>query len=157
MTLREPGVMEVSVPGTPSGVIALSIGKIGRFSGIKDGEWAQICDYLVIGTVRGRDLAIFVELKKTLGQDNKKKGMEQLRRSLPILEYLYSVFRIQFDVPHHRQKITVRYCLIGERNSPKLDKQPVRARPSMPPEKYKDIVVRTFVGSWVPFDLLQEG
>ena len=157
VTLREKGVMEVSVPGVPSEVIAVNIGKIGRFSGMREGEWVKICDYLIIGTTGGNAIAILVELKKTLSDDNKRTGMEQLRRSLPILEYLYSVFRIQFEEPDRRRNVAVRYCLIGERYSSRVDKQPVRARLSMPPEKYKDIVVNTFVGSRIPFDLLQKG
>ena len=43
----------------------------------------------------GQDQAVFVELKKTLDEDQ-SRAMEQLRRSLPLLDYLLSVCRIHF-------------------------------------------------------------
>ena len=46
------------------------------------GDLKKICDYLLIGQLDGSDYAIFVELKKTLREEEKPK--EQLRRSLPI-------------------------------------------------------------------------
>ena len=156
LALREVGVMDVRVAGTPSDIIAIDMRKIRHLPGIKGGECTQICDYLLVGAVKGKDVAVLVELKKTLGQ-NKKKGMEQLRRSLPILEYINSVYRIHYDLEPHESKLPVRYFLIGERISPRLDKQPVRPGRPIPSEKHKNITINMFVGSTVPFGLFRDG
>ena len=130
--------------------------KLGRLSGMKDGEWTQVCDYLLIYPQKGKDHAIFVELKKTLHED-KRRAMEQLRRSLPFLEYLRSVCEIHFGAEPVPRRIEVRYLLIGERTRSRLDKkQSVNPDPARKLEQqdYENIMVTTFVGSRVRFDLL---
>ena len=154
--LREKGVMEVQVVNPPSNLTAVAMKKLGRLSGMKDGEWTQVCDYLLVYPQKGKDHAIFVELKKTLHED-KGKAMEQLRRSLPFLEYLRSVCEIHFGSESVSRRIPVQYLLIGERMRPTLDKkQSVNPDPARRLEKqdYENIAVTTFVGSIVRFDLL---
>ena len=155
--LREKKVMKVEVVNPPSVLTAVAMEKLGRLSGMEDGEWTQICDYLLVVSEKNRDQAIFVELKKTLNIDTQQKALEQLRRSLPFLEYLRSVCEIDFSTKPITRPIDVRYVLIGERTRPKLDKrQSVNPDPakSRKKQKYKGIVVTTFVGSSVRFDLL---
>ena len=145
--------MKVEVINPPSVLVAVAMDKLGRLSGIEDGNWTQICDYLLIVSEKNRDQAIFVELKKTLNGD-KQKAMEQLRRSLPFLEYLRSVCEIDFG---KTRPIDVRYVLIAERTRRTLDKrQSVNPDPAKTrnKQKYKGIAVTTFIGSSVRFDLL---
>ena len=146
--------MKVEVAGTPSGVTAIDMRKLGSFSGMKEGEWKQRCDYLLVYEFKGKNIAIFVELKKTLSQEN-GKGMEQLRRSLPLLRYLYSICRIHYGVEPDKPVTTTRYFLIGKKMNPRLDKQPVTPGRSLPSEDYKEITVNKFVGPRLRFDLLR--
>ena len=148
--------MKVEVAGVPSGVTAIDMRRIGNLSGVKYGKWKQSCDYLLVCEFEGKDVAVFVELKKTLGPDQ-KKGMEQLRRSLPLLEYLRSICRIHHGVKTDNSGVDTRYFLIGEKISQRLDKQRVKSSRglSTPTEKHEDITVNIFVGSRVRFDLLR--
>ena len=154
MTLRETNVMDVEVAEVPSSVTVIDMRKMGSLSGVRDGECRQTCDYLLVWEVEGRDVAIFVELKKTLDLNRKKSGMEQLRRSLPLLDYLCSVCRIHHGLKSYKS-VAARYFLIGEKGGEKLDKQPVRPGRALTTETYKGITVHTFVGSMVRFDLLR--
>ncbi len=154
--LREKGVMEVQVVNPPPDLTTVAMKKLGRLSGMKDGEWTQVCDYLLVYPRKGKDHVIFVELKKTL-HEGRGKAMEQLRRSLPFLEYLRSVCEIQFGGEPVSRRIAVQYLLIGERTRSRLDKkQSVSPDPARKLEKqdYRNIAVTTFVGSRVRFDLL---
>ena len=154
MILREKRVMKVEVAETPLGVTAIDMRKLGSFSGMREGEWKQRCDYLLVYEFKGKNIAIFVELKKTLSQED-RKGMEQLRRSLPLLEYLYSVCRIHYGVEPDKPVTTARYVLIGKRMNPRLDKQPVTPIRALPSKDYKEIAVDWFVGPRLRFDLLR--
>ena len=97
---------------------------MGELKGLAAGEWKKTCDYLVIGQQDVRALALFVELKKTLHDTAQRTGLEQLRRSLPLLDYLRSVCAIECG--QDAARIEVRYVLLAEKGSPRLDKQPVR-------------------------------
>ena len=154
MILREKRIMKVEVAETPLGVTAIDMRKIGSFSGIKDGPWKQRCDYLFVYEVEGKNIAIFIELKKTLSQEN-RRGMEQLRRSLPLLKYLHSVCRIHCGVEPDKPVTTARYVLIGKKMNPRLDKQAVTPRRALPSKDYKEIAVNWFVGPRLRFDLLR--
>lgn len=46
--LRETDVMEVEVVNPPPDLTAVAMEKLGRLSGMKDGEWTQVCDYLLV-------------------------------------------------------------------------------------------------------------
>lgn len=97
-----------------------------------------------------QDSALFVELKKTLG-DRATDGHEQLRRSLPILRYLETMCAIHFNAMASRRSALVRYALIGNRGSRRLDKQRVRARGAPRVEPYKGIQVVSVIGERVAF------
>lgn len=157
MILRErQASMEVEVIGIPSGVIAIDMDRIGHLQkGVKNSDCKQICDYLLVCEVDGRDVAIFVELKSTLSLDE-KKPMEQLRRSLPLLDYFRSVCRIHRRLKSYRS-VDARYFLIGEKTSPRLDKQRVTSSRGLSTsmEEHEDITVNISVGRIVRFDLLR--
>ena len=154
LILLEDNAMKVEMADVPSHLTAVDMRRIGCLSGLKNGNWKQICDYLLVFNQGHKDCAIFVELKKTLDEENKAKGKEQLRRSLPYLEYLRSVCEIQYDSKSTRQKINVQYSLIGEKASPSLDKQHVKPVGRLPAEIYKDISTSVFVRERINFNEL---
>ena len=146
--------MRVKVVGLPVGFIAIRIEKMGHASKISDGSWKQICDYLLVVESGDQTHAVFVELKKT--QTEEEKPREQLRRSLPLLEYLRSVWEIESGTVFNENGVSIHYSILFERTSPRLAKQSVRAAPtrSVSEEEYKGITIRTFVGTSVPFSTL---
>ena len=150
--LKESGVMKVEITDLPQRAVAIKLGKIGSLSGVKDGVWRRTCDYLVVCAIDGQDFAIFIELKKTINED--ERGREQLRRSLPILEYLYGICRIHHDMKKRELTLIVRYFLIGMRRSSRFDKQHVKQSSEVGKTSYKDIDVHTFLGSRIGFRLL---
>ena len=148
--LKEQGEMQIKVTQVPEEAITTDLRKIGSLSGVKDGHWKQICDYLVVYTNGDKSIATFIELKKTLKGNDKPK--EQLRRSLPLLKYLHSICRIEFCPKS--EDLTVRYLLIGEKNSARFDKQRVKPNMGVEKEKYKSIEVYVFVGNRISFEKL---
>ena len=116
------------------------------------GDLKKICDYLLIGQLDGSDYAIFVELKKTLREEEKPK--EQLRRSLPILDYLLSVCAVEHGSGEHN--LTIRYILIAEQSVDTLNKQRVQGEEAkkVNEETYKATQITTFVGTSVHFATL---
>lgn len=141
--LKEPGAkMSVQITDIPPLITAIRLRKVSHLSCLKDGKLKQICDYLLITQINGNDYALFVELKKTLTEENKPK--EQLRRSLPLLDYLLSVCRVECG---NAPKVLIKYAIIAEKFSERLDKQKTRVTPSKPvsKEKYKAINVLKFI------------
>ena len=152
LILKEKNVMTVKVTQVPSDVTAVKMEVVGHLPGVKGGELKRICDYLLVGKSGGKDHAVFVELKKNLGGN--KNGMDQLRRSLPILEYLRSICQIHHGSIRNRHALKVRYFLIAAKNNPRLDKQPVKPKQSVEKEFYRGIEVHTFLGERIRFGLL---
>ena len=66
--LRESGVMEVDVVDIPADSTVVDIRRMGQLSGLKSGVCGRRSDYLVVTGEEERDRAVFVELKKTLGE-----------------------------------------------------------------------------------------
>ena len=147
--LREPRVMEVKLANVPPGVTVVNLQRIGDLSGVLDGRWKSKCDFLLICPTDGVDEAIFVELKKNLSDED--KGKEQLRRSLPYLEYLRSVCRIEHG---SATRVSARYVLIGEKLSPLIAKQRVSGGHFVSHGQYLDIKVRMLVGNRLRFGWL---
>ena len=146
-------VTELVVTQMPSDVSVVDMDTVGHLPGVRRGVLKWICDFLLVSRSDGADLAVFIELKKTLRED--RKGMEKLRRSLPILKYLDSSCRIHHNNQNrNRHSPQVRYFLIGQKNCLRLDKQRLRPRPFVQTEKYKDIEVHTFLGGRIRFDQL---
>ena len=155
VTLHEESVMKVQVAEVPPQFTAVDMRQIGFLSGLKNGNWKKTCDYLLVFNQKDRDYAIFVELKNTLYED-KTEGMEQLRRSLPYLEYLRSVCELQYGSESTIHNINVRYFLIGKQSNPRFNKQPVKAGNPLPSEDHEDISVDIFVGERINFSQLSK-
>ena len=134
----------VSISSVP--VTAIRLSKSSHLSVLKDGPWKRVCDYLLIYAVNGTNYAVFVELKKTLSDDNRPK--EQLRRSLPFLEYVRSVCDIEYGNETVHSNVRIRYFRIGERVSHRLDKQFVKVGPDriLKRENYENITINTLIG-----------
>ena len=143
--------MDVSVTGVPADAVVIHVDKIGSLSGIEAGAWKRSCDYMIVFRSGEQDGVLFVELKRTL-RDGDTEGHEQLRRSLPILDYLNRMCAIHFETNPARPE--VRYALIGERGSARLDKQ--RVRPGQVPQvaPYKNISVTSVLGQRVAFETI---
>ena len=139
--------MRVKVVGLPAEFTAIQMERVGHAPGLGDGRFIRICDYLLVAESDTNTQAVFIELKKTATTD--KQPREQLRRSLPLLEYLRSVCEVEHRTTFDRSDISTHYCIVFERNSLRLDKQPVRTEPArrIQDEEYKDIRVRVCVGT----------
>ena len=145
--------MSIDITGVRWHVTTIHIDRLGRLSGLNQGDWDQKCDYLVVIDRGGTCRATFIELKKTL--DETSKPLEQLRRSLPFLEYLRSLCCIHFD-DAAPPDVEVRYAVIGKRGQQRLDKQAVKARPGRPvwTKPHRGITVSAFLGPTVPLTAL---
>lgn len=154
--LVEENVMQVEVTQVFGDVTAIKVDALGSFGGLREGEWKQVCDYILVHSHNGKDVFVFVELKKTL-DSNRAKGREQLFRSLPLLSYLYRVCKIHFNSLDRQSTTKVSYCLICEKSSMRLDKQPVSARRSRCPLRYRNIRINQLIGSAIRFEKLCAG
>lgn len=143
--------MTVVLAGLPDGSTVINMRKIGRLSGFRDGPWKQSCDYLLVCRTAGGDEAVFIELKRTLS--GKQKGMEQLRWSLPYLEHLRSVCRIEYGAS--RARMPARYVMIGDRPSLRLAKQRVSGGHALPNASHEGITIQRLVGSRLRFSWLK--
>ena len=151
VSLREKKAkMQVEIVGAPRRKAVVRIERTGHLPGLRDGPWKRICDYLLIFEIENDVHAVFVELKKT--STNEQRPKEQLRRSLPILEYLRTACRIEHGSALKEPPVTVSYLMICERGGMRLDKQPVRSDPAarMYEETYENITIGTFIGTSVP-------
>ena len=142
--------MKVALENLPVPILAVRVEKLSHLA-LKEGPWNQKCDYLLFFASNDTDHVIFVELEKTLG--NKRKSKEQLRRSLPFLEYLRSVCDVEHGLETPQSRVSIGYFLIGEKLSPRLDKHSVRVGPDwiLKPEEHKAIIVNTVIGRRVSF------
>lgn len=118
--------MSIDVTGVRLRATTIHIDSLGGLSGLSQGDWNQRCDYLMVVDRGGTYRAVFIELKKTLTEE--EKPLEQLRHSLPFLDYLRSLCRIHFE-DGAPPEVEARYSVIGERGQLRLDKQAVKARP----------------------------
>ncbi len=156
MILQEEGIMKVEVANTPTCIVGIHIERIGKFSGVKDGEWTKRCDYLLVREDESSCFAIFIDLKKTIRGDGEPE--EQLRWSLPIYRYLCAIYEIHTGHELKRTGMNVLNFIIGEKYHRRFDKQPVRPQPGVvQKETYKGMEVHTYVGPRIPFDLLLRG
>ena len=155
ISLREKSAgMWVKLAPLPAPMAVIRIERAGHLPGLQDGPWKRICDYLLVFETGKASHAVFVELKKTSAGEQRAK--EQLRRSLPILEYLRSACRIEYGSASSEPPVTVSYLMVCERENMRLDKQPVRAEPAARTreETYENVTIRTFIGTPVPLAAL---
>ena len=148
VTLREYSAnMSVVVVGIERRATAIHVDGLA-FSGLEEGGWNQKCDYLLIVNSGVVYRAVFIELKKTLTYE--EKPLEQLRHSLPFLEYLRLLCCIHFG-DGGLPDVEVRYAVIGERGQLRLDKQAVKPTPGRPAwtRPHRGISVSAFLGPTV--------
>lgn len=82
------------------------------------GKWNLVCDYILFGNVDGVWHVVLIEMKKTVGHH--LHGKEQLRRSLPVVDYLRQTCELEFEESIASPKIS--YALLYHQVSPRLDK-----------------------------------
>ena len=126
------GDMTLRIEGLPESVVIISpedAKKWELFCGNKPKNWMKRCDYLLIGKTDGRYFAIFVELKKTLRDEDdprhEENGYAQLRWSQPLLHYLVSVFNTDSCTELSRSEFSIKFWQIGEKPFRDLVKSPV--------------------------------
>ena len=105
------------------------------------------CDYLLIYQLETQCHVVLVELKPSLDETEKEKGKDQLRRSLPIWDYLFSVCKIVCG--SSRSNPLIKYVLIAEKTSKTLDKQSVKVKTGSNnhTENYRNIKIRMLIGT----------
>ena len=137
--------MRYTVAGLGDETAIVDLRKLGHLGSLAaTGDLRKICDFLIVGPVDDDDqcYAVLLEMKVTLGQNRRPR--EQLRRSRPLLEYLRDVCAVQYS---NSQRVELRYVIVAERHSERLDKQATRPRGRPGRDVlYKDIRIRTFVG-----------
>ena len=109
-----------------------------------------VCDYLLVVELNGHTYATLVELKATWD----RKAREQVRRSLPLLAYLRSVCEVEREAPFDDPGIVTGYLVICRKRL--LNKQTMKTEPveTVQIEEYKDITVRTYVGTTISLAIL---
>lgn len=125
--------MNIEIDSPPPDSVAIRMDNVGHLPAIEDGPWKQVCDYLLIADESAVSYAVFIELKRTLHGDN--KPMDQLLRSLPILEYLYSICTVARRISPREPQVSVHmplsihFWIAAEKFAPRADKQSARRRP----------------------------
>ena len=116
LVLEEPqNSMTVTVKDVPGPVVVIRPEAIGQWRVLTEGEsrgWDKCCDYLILGRYKGKDYAIFMELKRTIPDD---EGKKQLRWAPLLLHYLQSAYNIDRHPIQSESNRIVRYFLMGER------------------------------------------
>ena len=148
---EEESGMDVYISGVPNTVTVISLQQASQLSILREKRpWRRICDYMLIDDRTDGCEVIMVELKRTL----QEKGLEQLRRSLPIAKYLLAVCEVEMQ---RTWPCRFRYALLAEKRTNRLDKQPIRPSAQLSTEDYKDINVTVGVGTRFDFGALTTG
>jgi len=149
----EEKVMKVRITGTGDLVWAMRIRTQDALKPMSlKGDCGLSCDYLIIVQSGGNDYVVFVEMKSTWGRKTRNTGREQLRRSLPLWDYLCSICKIECRIA---PEVSVKYVLIAEQYQRKLDKDPIsKASRSEDPVPYRDITVKRLKGDEFPIAAL---
>lgn len=147
ITLQEKDAnvdMEIKIVTQSASVIAIRMSAKNHLPIMQDGPWKQVCDYLLVVESADEIHAVFIELKKKLAQ--KGRASEQLRRSLPLLEYLLSVCKIE-DNSIDITRLNTNYFIFGQKKGERLDKDSVKINPdrTIEKEQYKEIEIATSV------------
>ena len=135
--------MEVKVVALSAPVTAIRMNRLSHLSVLQEkGDLKKICDYLLVVESADEIHAVFIELKKTIKKEERPR--EQLRRSLPLLEYLLSVCKIE-DNSLDITRLNTNYFIIGEKSEERIDKGWVRISPNrmIEKEQYKEIEIAT--------------
>ena len=116
LVLEEPqNRMTVTVKDVPGPVVVIRPEAIGQWRVLTEGDsrgWDKCCDYLLLGRYEEKDYAIFMELKRTIPDD---EGNKQLRWAPLLLHYLESAFNIDQHPIRCESNRIVKYFLMGEK------------------------------------------
>ncbi len=148
---EEAGMQVQVLASVPITAIRLGQGGVSHTPRVRAGTGLNlICDYLLLVELGGYTHAVFVELKKTW----ERRAQEQVRRSLPLLEYLRSACEVERGARFDSAGIRIGYLVICENR--RLNKQTMRAEPvaAVHSEDYKDITVRTHIGTTISLAIL---
>ena len=145
--------MKVEVRQVPSTTTAIRLPESTEHAILRQSRgafWLRSCDYLLVDEGERECRVAMVELKSDLHKDG--RGLEQLRRTLPLAKYILSVCEVELQCSwHHR----FNYVLIAEKSG-RFDKQ--RARPHPHPQvetrDHEDIEVGIGVGTHFNFSSL---
>lgn len=150
--LKERRNMRFEVNDLPASIAAIRVEKVNHLPGVREDRFRKICDYLLVARIDGQFHAVFIEMKATL-REKEKEPKEQLVRSLPILEYLKSVCRVEYRCLDSALRATEHFWIIGEKGSGTLDTQGVTANPKrrMRQLSHKGANIATFVGPRMRF------
>ncbi len=143
--------MKVEMWDLTADTVVVRLNRINHLKGLKDGPWKRICDYMIVSENADRIQVLFVELKKTLTEES--KAFEQLRRSLPLMQYLRALCRIESGIDSRQPE--VRYVLIAQRANPRLDKQRIRSTVTPVKKQHEGIEITLHIaGGTVKFEKL---
>ena len=146
----EEKVMRVRITGTGDLVWAMRIRTQDALKPMSlKGDCGLSCDYLIIVQSGGNDYVVFVEMKSTWGRKTRNTGREQLRRSLPLWDYLCSVCKIECRIA---PEVSVKYVLIAEKENERFARRTIRkvSRSGAFIEEYRNIMVKTLIGNNFP-------
>ena len=105
--------MRVRIIGATVAVTRIHLEKVGHVSGLRDGApGRKICDYALLAESGDGIHATLIELKSA--RNDEEEPREQLRRSLPVLEYLRSACDVERGTDGTR-KMSVEYALVFEK------------------------------------------
>ena len=136
LILEEESDHQVKLIEAPPDLVAVDIrkfGKIANFTLFKENGWKQSCDYLLAFQENGNDRALLVDLKKTLGNKGKSKGMSQLRWSRA-LYWIICGLSVKFCA--RRPPAVCRSLLITLSSAKKMIKIWIRILSSLSQEKH---------------------
>lgn len=152
--------MKIEIDSPPPDSVAIRMDRVGHLPTVAEGPWKQLCDYLLIADGSEKSYAVFIELKRTLYGDDKPG--EQLLRSLPILEYLYSMCMVARKISPREPQVSmhtplsIHFWVMSEKLSPRADMR----RAHRPPPKseirisYSGATVNATVNRVVSFSRL---
>ena len=157
LTLREDRgddlQMKVEVRQVPSTTTAIRLPESTAHSILRQSRgksWLKSCDYLLVDEGERECRVAMVELKSQLHQDD--RGLEQLRRTLPLAKYILSVCEVELQCSWcHR----FNYVLIAEKGG-RIDKQRARSypHPQVETRDHENIEVGVGVGTQFNFSSL---
>lgn len=144
LVLRENDVMAVSIiDAHEADLVAIQMESgSGQLSLLKQGGgWSLVCDYILFGHVDGVWHVVLIEMKRKFRHDSHKK--EQLRRSLPVVDYLRQICELEFEVSITSPRIS--YALLYDQISPRLDKDLMKpATGLLEREEWKSIIIKSY-------------
>ena len=133
--------MTVELNGVPCDATVINVNKFGQLDKILKKEKVK-CDFLLLFGSAVGDVAVFVEMKKTIREEN--KPFRQLRSSKPYLDFLISECSIRCS--NALPSLTVYYVIIGEKRPDHLPKERTSPPGVLPDKEFHGIIVHRRVG-----------